>query len=209
VALSRTAAATDYGFAVLVTGGVQAELADGAIRSIANLGTIPVSSVLTALTEARLSLQSTFDAGSDLGEGTLYLGQDAQLELASLDPRSAAPGSDSIQEAGPTELRLHQGKLLVLRASGTREYLVHAQAVSVSLIGAGPGAMGVEARGEQILMACLIGACRITAGDGPDRLVQAGQSVVSVEGSLQEPISTPPAARASWNELCSGCLTGR
>ncbi|HEY4666491.1 MAG TPA: SpoIIE family protein phosphatase [Anaerolineales bacterium] len=209
VARSRPAAANDYGFAVLVVGGVQAELADGTVQSVVNLGTIPAGSFVTALTEARLSLQSTFEAGSDLGEGTLYLGQDAQLELALLDPRSAAGESNSINGAGPTELRLQQGKLLVLRASGTREYLVHAQAVLVSLTGAGRGAMGVEAGGGQILMACLIGACRMTVGEGQDQLIQAGESLAAVEGTVQEPTLIPPAARAIWNELCASCLTGR
>ena len=208
-ARTRPALANDYGFAVLVTGGVQAELADGSVQSIANLGTIPALSVVTALTEARLSLQSTFDAGSDLGEGTLYLDHDAQLELASLDPRSAADGSELISGAGPTELRLHQGKLLVFRASGTREYQVHAQGVSVSLSGAGHGVMGVEAGGGQILMACLIGACRMTGGDGREQLLQAGQSIWTVEGRPGEPSSIPPEAEANWNEICDGCLTDR
>ena len=209
VVRSSPAVANDYGFAVLVTGGVQVELEDGTVQSTANLGTIPAGSVVKALTEARLSLQSTFDGGSDLGEGTLYLGQDTQIELSGLDPRFAVAGSDSVGEAGPTELRLLQGELLVLRANGTREYQVHAQAVSLSLIGAGRGAMGVEAEGGRILVACLIGACRMTAGDGPDRLIQAGESLAAVGATVQEPTLIPPAARASWNQLCAGCLNGR
>ena len=207
-ARSRPAAPNDYGFAVLVTGGVQAELGDGAVQSIANLGTIPVSSVVTALTEARLSLQSTFDAGSDAGEGTLYLGQNAQIELVALDPRFAASGSNPVNETGPTELRLDQGKLLVLRASGTREYQVHAQRVSVSLSGAGRGAMGVEASGGELLMACLMGACRMTSSGGQDQLLQAGESISAIGGSLGAITSIPAGALAGWVELCDGCLPG-
>jgi hypothetical protein len=208
VARSRPAAANDYGFAVLVKGGVQAELGDGAVQSIANLGTIPVSSLVTALTEARLSLQSTFDAGSDLGEGTLYLGPDTQIELAALDPRFAASGSNPVNKTGPTELRLDQGKLLVLRASGTREYQVHAQRVSVSLSGAGRGAMGVEASGGELLMACLMGACRMTTSGGQDQLLQAGERISAVGGSPGAITSIPAGALASWVELCDGCLPG-
>ena len=207
-ARSRPAGANDYGFAVLVTGGAQAELGDGSIQTIANLATIPVSSVVTALTEARLSLQSTFEAGSDLGEGTLYLGPDTQIELVALDPRIAVSGSDPVIQTGPTELRLDQGKLLVLRANGTREYQVHGQGVSASLSGAGRGAMGVEASGGELLMACLMGACRMTASGGQDQLLQAGESILAVGGSPRAITSIPTGARASWVELCDGCLAG-
>jgi len=207
-ARSRPAAANDYGFAVLVAGGVQADLGDGALQSIANLGTIPVSSAVSAFTEARLSLQSTFEAGSDLGEGTLYLGPDTQIELTALDPRFATSGSNPVNEIGPTELRLDQGKLLVLRASGTREYQVHAQRVSVSLSGAGRGAMGVEASGGELLMVCLMGACRITASEGQDQLLQAGESISAIGGSPGAITSIPAGALAGWVELCDGCLPG-
>jgi serine/threonine protein phosphatase PrpC len=207
-ARSRPPVATDYGFAVLVAGGVRADLGDGALQSIANLGTIPVSSVLTALTEARLSLQSTFEAGSDLGEGTLYLSADTQIELAALDPRFAVAGSDPVNQTGPTELRLAQGKLLVLRANGTREYQVYGQGVSASLSGAGRGAMGVDASGGELLMACLMGACRMTTSGGQDQLLQAGESISAVGGSLGALTSIAAGARASWIELCDGCLAG-
>jgi serine/threonine protein phosphatase PrpC len=207
-ARSRPAAANDYGFAVLVAGGVQADLGDGALQPIANLGTIPVFSVLTALTEARLSLQSTFEAGSDLGEGTLYLGPDTQIELTALDPRFADSGSDPVNQTGPTELRLDQGKLLVLRANGTREYQVHRQGVSASLSGAGRGAMGVETSGGELLVACLMGACRMKTSEGQDQLLQAGESISAVGGSLGAITSISAGARASWIELCDGCLAG-
>ena len=69
--------------------------------------------------------------------------------------------------------------------------------------------MGVEAGGGQILMACLIGACRMTGGDGREQLLQAGQSIWTVEGRPGEPSSIPPEAEANWNEICDGCLTDR
>ena len=207
-ARSPPEAANDYGFAVLVTGGALAELGDGSVQTIANLGTIPASNVVTALTEARLSLQSTFEAGSDLGEGTLYLGPDTQLKLTALDPRFAASASDLVNQTGPTELRLDRGKLLVLRASGTREYQVHGQGVSASLSGAGRGAMGVEASGGELLMACLMGACRMKTSGGQDLLLQAGESISAIGGSPGAITSIAAGELAGWVELCDGCLPG-
>ena len=208
LARGRAPVATDYGFAVLVAGGVQADSGDGVVQSVANLGTIPASSLVTASTEARLSLQSTFVGGSDLAEGSLYLKPDALVELAALDPRVAADDPARQSDAGRTDLRLLEGKLLVLRESGTREYRIHGAGVTVSLIGAGRGAMGVEVSGGQFRLACLLGACRMSTEAGEEYLLQAGEGVSAVESMPSEITTIPQAANEDWNQLCGGCVGG-
>lgn len=204
----RAAVTTDYGFAVLVKGGVQADSGDGVVQSVANLGTIPASSLVTASTEARLSLQSTFVGGSDLAEGSLYLRPDALVVLASLDSRVAADDPEAQPDSDQTQLQLLVGKILVLRESGTREYRILGAGITVSLIGAGRGAMGVEAIGGQLRLACLLGACRMSTEAGEEYLLQAGEGVSAVESMPSEITTIPQAASEDWNQLCGGCVVG-
>jgi hypothetical protein len=131
------------------------------------------------------------------------------LELISLDSRSASDASDRSGGVGLTELQLHEGTLLVLRANGNREYRLRIRNVEVSLGGAGQGALGIEASDGQVVVACLVGACRVVGSDGEGRLLQAGQTDAASEGVWAEPVPIQIEARFAWNDLCQGCLTGR
>lgn len=192
---------TDFGFAVLVRGGVISDNGDGVPNLVGNLDTIPAGAALSAQTDAVLGLQSTFEGSTDLTRGNVYLEQDAALRLDEIDVRSSAGGSDT------TLLELDQGKILVNRQSGTWEYQVRAVTETAILSGAGPAAMGVETSGGSIKLDCLIGICRYKSPTGDELLLSGGESIlVGASSGIINESAIPLESVAQWNELCGGCI---
>ena len=191
---------TDFGFAVLVRGGVLADTGDGVPNLVGNLDTIPAGAALTAQTDAVLGLQSTYEGSTALTRGNVYLEQGAALRLEEIDVRSS--------EGGPraTRLGLDNGSILVSRQSGTWEYRVQSTTDTVILSGAGPAAMGVGTNGGALQLDCLVGICRYESPTGEELLLSGGERVLV--GASSGIIQIPLESVAQWNVLCGGCVQG-
>ena len=196
---------TDFGFVVLVRGGVLADTGDGVPTLVRNLDLIPAGAALTAQTDAALGMQSTFEGSADLSRGIVYLEQGAALRLSAIDSRGDSGGSEM------TRLGLDAGSILVSRQSGTWEYRVRSTTVEAILSGAGPAAMGVGARNGSIKLDCLVGICRYDPPNGEEILLTGGESMlVGASSGRVEKSAIPGDSVAQWNELCGGCiLNGR
>ena len=193
---------TDFGFAVLVRGGVLADTGDGVPALLGNLDTIPAGAVLSAQTDAAIGLQSTYEGNGEQPGANIYLGQGVVLILTEIDLRTSGGGSN------PTRLDFNQGSILISRRSGTWEYQVHYE-MSISILsGAGPGAMGiVSANGGGPQLFCLAGTCRFESAGGEEILLSSGEKVL-LRGStgMIEQSSIEPAVVQEWDRMCGGCL---
>ncbi len=193
---------TDFGFAVLVRGGVLADTGDGVPSLVGNLDTIPAGAEITARTDAALGMQTTYEGNGGQPGANLYLGQGVILRLTEIDLRGNDGGSN------PTRLDLGQGSILISRRSGTWEYQVRYEMNISILSGAGPAAMVVvSANGGGPQLFCLVGICRFESAGGDEILLSGGEKVL-LRGSTgmieQSPIG--PGAIAQWNRMCGGCL---
>ncbi|MFQ5923908.1 MAG: hypothetical protein ACE5M4_13785, partial [Anaerolineales bacterium] len=197
-------ATTDFGFAVLVRGGVLADAGDGVPNLVGNLDTIPAGAALTAQTDAVLGLQSTYEGSTELTRGNVYLAQGAAIQLSAIDPRR----DDG--EPGSTRLALDQGSILISRQSGTWEYRVQFEANESILSGAGPAAMGVVSNnGGGHHLFCLIGICRFESATREDILLNSGEKILLIASSgTIEQSRIEPAVVAQWNRMCADCLQG-
>ena len=197
-----TDAATDFGFAVLVRGGVLSDNGDGVPTLVGNLESVPAGAALSAQTDAALGLQSTYDGNGERPGANIYLGQGVVLRLTEIDLRTKGGGSN------PTRLDFDQGSILISRRSGTWEYQVNSE-MSISILsGAGPGAMGiVSADGGGPQLFCLAGNCRFESAGGEEILLSSGEKVL-LRGStgMIEQSSIAPAVVQQWEGLCDGCL---
>ena len=189
---------TDFGFAVLVRGGVLSDIGDGVPVLVGNLDAIPAGAALSAQTDVTLGIQSTFEGSTDLARSNVYLEQGTDLLLGSIDPRGSDGG------ASTTLLRLNQGTVLVHRQSGTWEFQVRALTETGILIGAGPAAMGVGMRAGSLQLDCLLGICRYEPPTGDAILLSGGERILV--GSSSGVINIPLESVAQWNELCGGCI---
>jgi len=197
---------SDYGFAVLVDGGVLADQGSGTPELVPSLGTIRSASFLTASTDAKLGLQSTFAGGSAVSEANLYLAQSTGVELTAIDPRPAAdtPPGDSASHG--SDLTLVSGRLLVLRETGTWEFHVHSHGFTASLLGAGRGAIGVEADPDGVSLYCLVGTCGFDGEGGERLLLKADEGISGQDSSSTHTTPLGAGERAQWANLCEGCL---
>ena len=197
-----TDAATDFGFAVLVRGGVLSDNGDGVPTLVGNLESVPAGAALSAQTDAALGLQSTYEGNGEQPGANIYLGQGVVLRLAEIDLRTSGGGSN------PTRIDLNQGSILISRRSGTWEYQVHSD-MSISILsGAGPGAMGVvSANGGGPQLICLAGICRFESTEGEEILLSSGEKALLRESTgMIEQTSIEPAEVRQWDRLCAGCL---
>ncbi len=195
---------TDFGFAVLVRGGVLADTGDGVPSLVGNLDSIPANTALTAQTDVALGMQSTFEGSADLARSNVYLDQGTNMRLSEIDPR------DSDGESGGSRLELDEGSILVLRQSGTWEYRIQAITEEAILIGAGPGAMGVRMQFGSLQLDCLIGICRYESPSGEEILLSGGDRIlVGASSGIAQESSIPLESVAQWNQLCGGCIQDR
>jgi len=193
---------TDFGFAVLVRGGVLADTGDGVPALVGNLESVPAGAALTAQTDAALGLQSTYEGNGERPGANIYLRQGVVLRLTEIDLRTKDGGSN------PTRLDFDQGSILISRRSGTWEYQIHYEMNISILSGAGPGAMGVvSANGGGPQLFCLAGNCRFESAGGDEILLSSGEKVL-LRGStgMIEQSSIAPAVVQQWDRLCGGCL---
>jgi hypothetical protein len=192
---------TDFGFAVLVRGGVLSDSGDGVPTLVGNLDTIPAGATITAQTDAVLGLQSTYEGSADLARGNVYLEQGTTLRLNEIDVGSSDGG------AGITLLGLDHGMILLYRQSGTWEYQLRAVTENTILSGAGPAAMGVGTSGGSLLLDCLIGICRYESPKGEELLLSGGERIlVGASSGIINESAIPLDSVAQWDELCGGCI---
>ena len=195
--------ATDFGFAVLVRGGMLADTGDGVPSPVRNLDTIPAGATLSAQTDAVLGFQSTYEGSTELTRGNVYLEQGAALRLTEIDVRRSDGGS------GATVVGLDQGTLLVNRQSGTWEYRVQFVGSESILSGAGTATMGVDTTAGGLQLDCLIGICRYISEEGEELLLSSGNRLrVGISSGILQESAIPLASVAEWNELCGGCVQG-
>jgi len=198
----ETNSTTDFGFAVLVRGGVLAETGDGVPTLVGNLGSVPAGAALSAQTDAALGLQSTYEGNGERPGANIYLRQGVVLRFTEIDLRGNDGGSN------PTRLDLDQGSILISRRSGTWEYRVGYQMNVSILSGAGPGAMGVvSANGGGPQLFCLVGICRFESAGGEEILLSSGEKVL-LRGStgMIEKSSIGPDVVQQWDSMCGGCV---
>jgi len=194
---------TDFGFAVLVRGGVLADTGDGVPNLVGNLDTIPAGAALTAQTDAVLGLQTTYESSTNLTRSNVYLENGAVLRLSAIDPR----GNNAA--AGQTRLELDSGSIIVSRQSGTWEYRVLSTTDTAILSGAGPAAMGVATSGGALQLDCLVGICRYESPTGEEFLLSGGRRIlVGASSGIVQESAVPLESVARWNELCGGCVQG-
>jgi len=192
---------TDFGFAVLVRGGVLVDTGDGAPELVRNLDSIPAGVALSAQTDAVLGLQSTYEASTNLTRSNVYLEQGTELRLREIDPR----GENA--DSGQTRLALDQGSMLMFRQSGTWEYRVQFIGNVLILSGAGPGAMGIDMNSGGLLIDCLLGVCRYESELGAELLLSGGQRIqVGISSGSVEESAIPSESVTRWNGLCGGCV---
>jgi hypothetical protein len=190
-----SSALTDYGYAVLIEGEVQAE---GQSGSVPRLEPIPAPVSLSAIRDSSLRFQSTFAGGSDITAAALFLRSGAQVELAVLDQRSP----DSSTAVGPTQVNLLLGEALLLRESGERDLRIGTLGGYAGLLGPGRGALALslDAAGAEIF--CLTGTCAFQPPSGDPSVLFAGQRL--------RPGGAPQLFDATvydgWSRLCGGCL---
>ena len=191
---------TDFGFAVLVRGGVLADTGDGVPSLLGNLDPVPAGANLAAQTDAALGMQSTFEGSADLARSNVYLEQGTDMRLSEIDPR----GGDG--DGGKSRMELDEGAILVMRQSGTWEYRIEALTEEAVLIGAGPGAMGVSMQVGSLQLDCLIGICRYKSSSG-EVLLNGGERILAGASSGNAEESTIPLESvAQWSLLCGGCI---
>ncbi|MFQ5942830.1 MAG: hypothetical protein ACE5JF_04685 [Anaerolineales bacterium] len=194
---------TDFGFVVLVRGGVLADTGEGAPALVRNLDAIPAGAKLSAQTDAVLGLQSTFDESGELTRTNVYLAQGADVRLSEIDVRGEGSQSRT------SRLGLDAGSVLVFRQSGTWEYQILALTEAAVMIGAGPAAMGVGTSGGSLQLDCLIGICRYEAPSGEELLLDGGKRIlVGASSGIAQESTIPPDSVMQWNELCGGCMQG-
>lgn len=192
---------TDFGFAVLVRGGVLADTGDGLPGLVRNLDTIPAGAALSAQTDAVLGLQSTYTASTNLTRSSVYLEQGTDLRLSEIDPR----GENA--KSGQTRLELIQGTVLMSRQSGSWEYQIRFIGNGSILSGAGPGAIGVDTTSGGLQIDCLIGVCRFESDVGEEFLLSGGERIrVGTSSGMVQESTIPGESVERWNELCGGCV---
>jgi len=188
---------SDYGYAVLIEGELQAE---GQTEAVQRLEPLPAQLTLTAQQDSSLRFQSTFAGGSDITAAAMYLRSGTRVRLAALDRRS--PDSQSAEF--PTQVDLLLGEILLLRETGARDLRVGALGGYAGLVGPGKAALGVGLDVGGVEIVCLIGTCMFQPASGELALLFAGQRLRPDEGSPQIYDS---GVHQEWNRLCGGCLS--
>ena len=188
---------SDYGYAVLIEGQLQAE---GQTEAVQRLEALPAQLTLTAQQDSSLRFQSTFAGGSDVTAAAMYLRNGARVQLAALDRRST--GSQSA--AFPTQVDLLLGEILMVRETGARDLRVGALGGYAGLVGPGKAALGVGLDVGGVEIVCLIGTCMFQPASGELVLLFAGQRLRPGEGNAQIYDS---GLHQEWNRLCGGCLS--
>ena len=188
---------SDYGYAVLIEGELQAE---DQTERVQRLEPLPAQITLTAQQDSSLRFQSTFTGGSDITATATFLASGARIHLASLDQRSA----ESETAEFPTQVDLLLGEMLMLRETGERDLRVGLLGGYAGLVGPGKAALGVglDEGGAEIL--CLLGTCVFRPASGEPALLFAGQRLRPGEGAPQ---LFDSAVHQEWNRLCGGCLS--
>jgi hypothetical protein len=192
-----TSAISDYGYAVLIEGELQAE---GQTEDVQRLEPLPAQLTLTAQQDSSLRFQSTFAGGSDITAAAMYLRSGTRVQLAALDRRSA----DSQSAEFPTQVDLLLGEILLLRETGARDLRVGALGGYAGLVGPGKAALGVGLDVGGVEIVCLVGTCMFQPASGELALLFAGQRLRPDEGSPQIYDS---GVHQEWNRLCGGCLS--
>jgi serine/threonine protein phosphatase PrpC len=197
----------DYGYAVLVKGSALAASGEDPddLQTVARLAPLAPRTMLLAQEPVQLNLQTNREGGSDLAGAQIYLAEGASVQLDRLDAFLSGSVADQNVSLLSTQLDLGQGQLLIVRRSGSREYVVFQGEQAVILGGAGEGIMAISSLSTGGALDCILGMCRVEIGDQEATLV-AGESVSFFDGSIGDVEPLPAGASSSWNSLCADCL---
>jgi hypothetical protein len=188
---------SDYGYAVLIEGELQAE---GQTEGVQRLEPLPAQLTLTAQQDSSLRFQSTFAGESDITAAAMYLRSGARVQLAALDRRRA----ESQTAEFPTQVDLLLGEALLLREAGERDLRIGALGGYAGLVGPGKAALGVGLDVGGVEIVCLLGTCMFQPASGELAVLFAGQRLRPDEGTPQLYDS---GVHQEWNRLCGGCLS--
>jgi serine/threonine protein phosphatase PrpC len=196
---------TDYGYAVLIEGSALVETGGGDSTPVHRLEAVaPLSWILTQ-EASRLALQSNIDSSFELSSASIYLSSGSRVVFSLVDA-----GINLSEEhkhlSNRSIVGLDSGEILVLRTAGSWVYQVDFNNASVSLIGNGRGAIGINNSPLGTEVDCLLGTCEANSDEDASVVLQSGVSILVLDGSLGEKEPTPTETITKWNELCGNCL---
>ena len=188
---------SDYGYAVLIEGELQA---GGQTEAVQRLEPLPAQLTLTAQQDSSLRFQSTFAGVSDITAAAMYLRSGARVQLAALDRR----GAESQTAEFPTQVDLLLGEMLMLRETGERDLRIGALGGYAGMMGPGRAALGVRLDVGGVEIICLVGTCMFQPASGELALLFAGQRWRPEDSSPQ---LFDAGVHQDWNRLCGDCLS--
>jgi serine/threonine protein phosphatase PrpC len=195
----------DYGYAVLIEGSANVETEDGGSRPAQRLEAVAPLSRILIQEVSRFALQSNIDTSTHLSNASIYLSSGSRVVLSLIDAGINLP--EGLKHlSNRSKIGLDSGEILILRTAGSWVYQVDLTHVSVSLTGSGRGGIGIAASPSGTEVSCLLGRCEAKSDKDASIVLQAGQSILVLDGSLGEKESTSTETITKWNTLCGNCL---
>jgi serine/threonine protein phosphatase PrpC len=195
----------DYGYAVLIEGSAYVRTEDGNSTPAQRLEAVaPLSRILTQET-SRFVFQSNLDTSSHLSNASIYLSSGSEVVLSLIDTGTNLP-QGSTHFSHRSIVGLESGEILILRTAGSWIYQVDLHLASFSLTGSGRNAVGITESSTGTEVDCLLGSCEANSDEGANLVLQSGQSILVLDGSLGEKEPTFTTIFARWNALCGNCL---
>jgi serine/threonine protein phosphatase PrpC len=200
-----TAPLVDYGYAVLIEGSAYVETDDGVSRPAQRLEAVaPLSRILTQ-EASRFAFQSNVDTSTHLSNASIYLPSGSEVVLSLIDAGTNLPqGSTHLSHR--SIVGFESGKILILRTAGSWIYQVDLHHTSVYLTGSGRNAIGIMEASTGTEVDCLLGSCEANSDEDTSLVLQPGQRILVLNGSLGEKEPISKATLAKWNALCGNCL---
>jgi serine/threonine protein phosphatase PrpC len=195
----------DYGYAVLIEGSAQVETEDGSFVPAQRLEAVAPLSRIQTQEISRITLQSNIDTSSQLPNASIYLSPGSEAVLSLIDAGINLP-EEIKYLSNHSRVELATGEILILRAAGSWVYQIDLNHVSVSLTGTGRGGIGIATSPLGIEVDCLLGICEANSDKDASLVLQAGQSILVLDGGLGEKKATATETFAKWNTLCGNCL---
>lgn len=196
----------DFGYGVVVDGEFVVQRADGGVETLGRLSTIPTSTLVEAMTPARLALKSTYAGENEFTSLSLYLSSGTRLHLTAIDPRVEASDPGDLIPGGTTRVALGAGELLLVRRGGGQDYGVTFAGGTISLPDPGQAIVGVRLQAGRVVADCLAGVCFAEGKGGGEARFEAGQRVEVVDSLVMAPVDILGNEAAFWESLCGGCL---
>lgn len=199
-------ALVDVGYAVMISGSASIETVGGGYESVGRLSAIPPQVLLMAEEPTRLALKSNEENSVDLSTTSVYLDTGCRLQFLLVDS-ALEPRSSRTENKKETIFYLESGRMLVMRGGGSRIFQIEFGGGSSAINEVGRGVMGVETMRESIKVDCLEGNCSVYVDGEEVILLQTGESLSIIDGSLDVTQQLLDGAIFAWDEMCAGCLS--